>query len=79
MTRGDQRDRDRQRAANRHAHNRDDKKKEGDFLKRREADAKALAEKVAKKREAESTSSGGGASSTTVTTTVTTGGGVKKK
>lgn len=76
MTRGDQRDRDRQRAANRHANNREDKKKEGDFMKRKEADAKALAEKVAKKREAEMASATGGASSSSTTAA---GGAVKKK
>jgi len=77
MTRGDQRDRDRQRAANRHANNREDKKKDGDFLKRRDADAKALAEKVAKKREAEVSSPSVGITSSS-TTTAASGGGKKK-
>jgi len=53
MTRGNQREIDRQRAANRHAHKKDDSKKSGDFLVRREADAAALAEKVARKKAAE--------------------------
>eukprot|EP01040_Poterioochromonas_malhamensis_P008623 gene8623-9331_t len=48
MTRGNQRDIDRQRALNRHAHK--GEAKTGDYLLRKEADAKALAEKVAAKR-----------------------------
>ena len=46
MTRGNQREIDRQRAANRHAGK--GEAKEGDHLKRKEADANALAEKVKK-------------------------------
>lgn len=48
MTRGNQREIDRQRAANRHANK--GEAKSGDFLKRKEADAKALADKVAAKK-----------------------------
>jgi hypothetical protein len=55
MTRGNQREIDRQRAQNRHAYKADEKKKSGNFLARREADAAALTEKIAKKREAEET------------------------
>ena len=51
MTRGNQREIDRQRAANRHAGKGD--KAEGDPAKRKEADAKALQEKIAKKKEME--------------------------
>jgi hypothetical protein len=49
MTRGNQREIDRQRAAARHAGH--GEAKSGDYLLRREADAKALADKVAKKQE----------------------------
>ena len=48
MTRGNQREIDRQRAAARHAGK--GEAKTGDFNLRREADAKALAEKIAKKK-----------------------------
>eukprot|EP01035_Chromulina_nebulosa_P017144 gene17144-22658_t len=54
MTRGNQREIDRQRAQNRHANKQNDTKQSaGDLLKKREADANALAEKVAKKKAAE--------------------------
>lgn len=56
MTRGNQRDVDRQRALNRHGEKKESK--EGDPIKRREADAKALQEKIAKKQAA--AASGGG-------------------
>jgi hypothetical protein len=63
MTRGNQREIDRQRAANRHAKGAD--KKSGDPTARREADAKALQEKIARKQAAADagggTSGGGGA------------------
>ena len=49
MTRGNQREIDRQRAANRHDHS--GAKLEGDPNKRREADAKALQDKIARKEE----------------------------
>jgi hypothetical protein len=48
MTRGNQREIDRQRAANRHAHK--GESKTGDYLLRKEADAKALADKIARKK-----------------------------
>jgi len=48
MTRGNQREIDRQRAANRHAGK--GTPKEGDATARREADAKALADKIAAKK-----------------------------
>lgn len=48
MTRGNQREIDRQRAANRHAGK--GEAKTGDHLKRKEDDAKALADKIAKKK-----------------------------
>lgn len=66
MTRGNQRDIDRMRAANRHAHK--GAAKDGDPVARREADAKALQEKIAKKKAASegaaagAGSGGGGAS-----------------
>ncbi len=47
MTRGNQREIDRQRAANRHDHK--GEKKSGDPKTRNENDAKALAEKIARK------------------------------
>ncbi len=48
MTRGNQREIDRQRALNRHAHK--GVKKEGDPKTRNESDAKALQDKIAKKK-----------------------------
>ncbi len=48
MTRGNQREIDRARAEARHAHKKDSKS--GDPDKRREADAKALADKIAAKK-----------------------------
>ena len=48
MTRGNQREIDRQRATARHAGK--GEAKTGDFNLRREADAKALADKIAKKK-----------------------------
>jgi hypothetical protein len=50
MTRGNQREIDRQRAANRHAGK--GTASEGDPVKRREADAKALQDKIAAKQAA---------------------------
>ena len=49
MTRGNQREIDRQRALNRA--NKTGEAKTGDPIARREADAKALADKIAKKKE----------------------------
>eukprot|EP00602_Paraphysomonas_sp_CaronLab_P001809 CAMPEP_0185017894 /NCGR_PEP_ID=MMETSP1103-20130426/765_1 /TAXON_ID=36769 /ORGANISM="Paraphysomonas bandaiensis, Strain Caron Lab Isolate" /LENGTH=66 /DNA_ID=CAMNT_0027547503 /DNA_START=115 /DNA_END=315 /DNA_ORIENTATION=+ len=57
MTRGNQREVDRQRALNRHAGK--GEKKNGDPLKRNENDAKALAEKIAKKKAAAEAGEGG--------------------
>jgi hypothetical protein len=48
MTRGNQREIDRQRAANRHGDKKE--KKTGDPKTRNENDAKALAEKIARKK-----------------------------
>ena len=56
MTRGNQREIDRQRAANRHDHH--GPKMDGDPNKRREADAKALQDKIARKAAAASDSGG---------------------
>lgn len=50
MTRGNQRDIDRARANSRHAHDRSDKKTEGDPRKKMEDQARALQEKIAKKK-----------------------------
>ena len=63
MTRGNQREIDRQRALNRHASK--GTPKAGDPVARREADAKALQDKIARKKGAEDSAgaSGGGASS----------------
>lgn len=58
MTRGNQREIDRQRAANRHAH-KNVVKKEGSPQQRNESDAAALAEKVAKKKAAAEAKGGG--------------------
>jgi hypothetical protein len=74
MTRGNQREIDRQRAANRHAHS-DTTKKEGSALQRREADAKALADKIAMKKEREEAASRG----EVVESKKGDGGAVKKK
>ena len=81
MTRGNQREIDRQRAANRHAHNRESEKKSGDFVQRKEADAKALADKIARKREAEAAAAEVAASGYTVAESASkgAGGAVKKK
>jgi len=64
MTRGNQREIDRQRAANRHAGK--GTSQGGDPTKRREADAKALQEKIAAKQAAKSSTdqSGGGGKKT---------------
>ena len=70
MTRGNQREIDRQRAANRHAGK--GAAQEGDPTKRRENDAKALQDKIAAKQLAKAavgTDTGGGTNS---------GGGKKK-
>jgi hypothetical protein len=61
MTRGNQRDIDRQRAANRHAKDAG-AAKAGDPNARREADAKALQEKIARKAAAAAGGDGAGAS-----------------
>ena len=67
MTRGNQREIDRQRAANRHAGK--GNASEGDPTKRREADAKALQDKIAAKQAAKANAGGGDGD----------GGGGKKK
>jgi hypothetical protein len=61
MTRGNQRDIDRQRAANRHASK--GTPKDGDPTARREADAKALQEKIARKAAVGADGAAGGAPS----------------
>ncbi len=76
MTRGNQREIDRQRAANRHAHKNEDAKKSGDFLLRKEADAKALADKIARKKAAEEAAARG---EPVAQPTKGPGGAVKKK
>ena len=58
MTRGNQREIDRQRALNRHAGK--GEAKGGDPTARREADAKALQEKIARKKAAEDSAAAGG-------------------
>lgn len=63
MTRGNQREIDRARAQARAAKHAPGEKKDGTPAQRNEADAKALAEKIAKKaavKEAEATGGGGG-------------------
>jgi hypothetical protein len=70
MTRGNQREIDRQRAANRHAGK--GEKNEGDPTKRKENDARALQEKIAAKAAAKAAQEAGGG------TTSTTGGATKK-
>lgn len=75
MTRGNQREIDRQRAAARHAGK--GEAKTGDFNLRREADAKALAEKIAKKKALEDAIAKGEA--TPPEQQRGSGGGAKKK
>lgn len=65
MTRGNQREIDRQRAANRHAGK--GAAQEGDPTKRRENDAKALQEKIAAKAAAKAAAEAGGGTTTTTT------------
>ena len=60
MTRGNQREIDRQRAANRHKKDGAGDKREGNPQQRNEKDAAALAAKLAKKQAAAAENSGGG-------------------
>mmetsp|Transcript_20565 Transcript_20565/g.28340 ORF Transcript_20565/g.28340 Transcript_20565/m.28340 type:complete len:80 (+) Transcript_20565:37-276(+) len=74
MTRGNQREIDRQRAASRHAGKGD--AKEGDFLLRKENDMKALADKIAAKKAREEALARG---ETLPEPKKGSGGGAKKK
>ncbi len=73
MTRGNQREIDRQRAANRHDHS--GAKLEGDPNKRREADAKALQDKIARKAAGSAGGGDAGGSGGAASSSASGGGG----